>query len=347
MTSTNFATIAKPAVETMKVPPNLDNYERLRRTFRWESLASEFDGLDGGGLNIAYEAVDRHLDTQRRDKAAIIWEGKTGERETYTYLDIARLSNKWANVLKRLGVKKGDRVFVFLDRIPELYAAVFGALKVGAVIGPLFSAFGPDAVRDRLADSGAVLFLTSPELWRRVEHIRGDLAALREVVLVQHGQRTPSTATTLSWDELMSDAAEEFEIERTGFEDPAIMHYTSGTTGKPKGAVHVHQAVWGHYATGKYVLDIHASDIYWCTADPGWVTGTSYGMFAPFTNGVTSVIYEGGFSASKWYEIIERNRVTVWYTAPTAIRLLMKAGDQVASRHDLSSRATRCRLVSR
>ena len=337
MTSMNFATIAKPSLEAMSVPPNLDDYERLRRTFRWESLASELDGLDGGGLNIAYEAVDRHLDTQRRDKAAIIWEGKAGERETYTYMDVARLSNKWANVLKRLGVKKGDRVFVFLDRIPELYASVFGTLKVGAVIGPLFSAFGPDAVRDRLADSGAVLFLTSPELWRRVEHIRGDLPALREVVLVQHGERTPSTAATLSWDELMSEAAEEFEIERTGLEDPAIMHYTSGTTGKPKGAVHVHQAVWGHYATGKYVLDIHASDIYWCTADPGWVTGTSYGMFAPFTNGVTSVIYECGFSASKWYEIIERNRVTVWYTAPTAIRLLMKAGDQVASRHDLSS----------
>jgi acetyl-CoA synthetase len=160
---------------------------------------------------------------------------------------------------------------------------------------------------------------------------------MRHIVHVQHRQGTEGGDGILSWDDLMADASTEFQIEQTGLEDYAIMHYTSGTTGKPKGAAHVHQAVWGHYATGKYVLDLHPDDIYWCTADPGWVTGTSYGMFAPFTNGVTSVIYEGGFSASKWYEIIEKYRVTVWYTAPTAIRLLMKAGDQIPARYDLSS----------
>jgi len=332
-----YETISKPAAADMKVQPNLHDYETQGAAFEWEELAKELDGLPGGGLNIAYEAVDRHLKTARRTRPAILWEGKGGERETYTFEDIARLSNKWANVLRGLGVKKGDRVFVFLERVPELYAAVFGTLKVGAIVGPLFAAFGPDAVRDRLADSGAVVFLTSPDLWRRVQSIRRSLPELRHVIHVQHGRRVAASEGILSWDDLMDAASDEQNIERTGLEDAAIMHYTSGTTGKPKGAVHVHQAVWGHYATGKYVLDLHDDDVYWCTADPGWVTGTSYGMFAPFTNGVTSVIYEGGFSASKWYEVIQRYEVTVWYTAPTAIRLLMKAGDRIPARYDLSS----------
>ncbi len=332
-----YETITKPAADALRVRPNLYDYEAQRASFRWDELAKDLDGLAGGGLNIAYEALDRHVKQGRGAKAAILWAGKNGEQETYSYADLARTSDKWCNVLRGLGVRKGDRVFVFLDRVPELYAAVFGTLKAGAVIGPLFSAFGPDAVRDRLADSGAVVFLTSPDLWRRVEGIRRELPELRHVVHVQHGRRTEASEGILSWDDLMDAAADTTEIERTGLEDYAIMHYTSGTTGKPKGAAHVHQAVWGHYATGKYVLDLHPEDVYWCTADPGWVTGTSYGMCAPFTNGVTSVIYEGGFSASRWYEIIQRYRVTVWYSAPTAIRLLMKAGDQIPARYDLSS----------
>jgi len=332
-----FETISKPPIAEVRVRPNLYDYEAQRASFDWQELAKELDGLPGGGLNIAYEALDRHVAKGKGGKTAVLWEGKNGERETYTYEEMAKLSNKWCNVLRSLGVKKGDRVFVFLDRIPELYAAVFGTLKAGCVIGPLFSAFGPDAVKDRLADSGAVLLLTSPDLWRKVAQIRPDLPDLKHVVHVQHGKRVQAAEGILSWDDLMDAAPDAAEIERTGLEDYAIMHYTSGTTGKPKGAAHVHQAVWGHYATGKYVLDLHDDDVYWCTADPGWVTGTSYGMFAPFTNGVTSVIYEGGFSASKWYEIIQRYKVTVWYTAPTAIRLLMKAGDAVPKRYDLSS----------
>jgi acetyl-CoA synthetase len=332
-----YETVSKPAVEEFKVRPNLYDYEAQRASFKWEEVAKELDGLPGGGLSIAYEAVDRHVRKGHGAKVAILWEGKNGEQEQVTYDQLMRMSNKWANVLRKLGIQKGERVFVFLDRIPELYAMVFGTLKAGCIIGPLFSAFGPDAVKDRLEGSGAVLFLTSPELWRRVGQIRPELPALKYVVHVQHGKRTEASESIISWDDVMADASEDFEIERTGPEDYAIMHYTSGTTGKPKGAVHVHQAVWGHYATGKYVLDFHHDDIYWCTADPGWVTGTSYGMFAPFTNGVTSVIYEGGFSASKWYEVIQKYRVSVWYTAPTAIRLLMKAGERVAERYDFSS----------
>jgi acetyl-CoA synthetase len=332
-----FETIAKPAAAALPVTPNISDYEGQRASFKWDDVAKELDGLPGGGINIAYEAVDRHVAKGHGGKAAILWEGKTGEQETYTFEDLAKASNKWCSVLRSLGVKKGDRVFVFLDRIPELYAAVFGTLKAGCVIGPLFSAFGPEAVKDRMENAGAVLLLTSPDLWRKIASISGDLPALKHVVHVQHGARIQSSDGILSWDDLMDAASDESAIEQTGLEDPAIMHYTSGTTGKPKGAVHVHQAVWGHYATGKYVLDLHHEDIYWCTADPGWVTGTSYGMFAPFTNGVTSVIYEGGFSASKWYEIIQRYKVTVWYSAPTAIRLLMRAGDEIPKRYDLSS----------
>jgi acetyl-CoA synthetase len=332
-----FEIITKPDVTKLPVVPNITDYEAQRADFSWEALSKELDGLPGGGINVAYEALDRHVKTDRRTKPAMLWEGKNGEQETYTFEDLAKLSNKWTNVLRSLGIQKGDRVFVFLDRIPELYAAVFGTLKAGCIIGPLFSAFGPAAVKDRMENSGAVVLLTSPDLWRKIAHIRPELPALKHVIHVQHNARVEASEGILSFNDLMDAASDVAEIEPTGLEDRAIMHYTSGTTGKPKGAVHVHNAVWGYYATGKYVLDFHESDVYWCTADPGWVTGTSYGMFAPFTNGVTSVIYEGGFSPTKWYEIIQRYKVTVWYTAPTAIRLLMKAGDAIPKRYDLSS----------
>ena len=332
-----YATITKPPLDQFPVRPNLTDYEAMRKTFVYESVMGELDGLPGGGLNIAYEAVDRHVARGRGDRTMMIWEGKDGAVETYTFADMARLSNRFANVLRTLGVAKGERVFVFMDRVPELYAAVFGTLKAGCVIAPLFSAFGPDAARDRMADAGASVLVTAPEQRHKVNQFKAGLPALRHIIIASHGHHAPVEDGELAWDTLMGRASDAFEIERTGPEDPAVMHYTSGTTGKSKGAVHVHKAVLGHYATGKYVLDLHESDIYWCTADPGWVTGTSYGMFAPWTNGVTSLVYEGGFAASRWYQLIEKHRVTVWYTAPTAIRMLMKAGDHLANRHDLSS----------
>jgi acetyl-CoA synthetase len=332
-----YAAITKPPVDEFPVRPNLIDYEAMRRTFVYESVIEELDGLPGGGLNIAYEAVDRHVVHGRGDRVMMTWEGKDGRVETYTFADMARLSNRFANVLRSLGVAKGERVFVFMDRVPELYAAVFGTLKAGCVIAPLFSAFGPDAARDRMADAEAAVLVTTPEQRHKVNQCKGDVPSLRHIVMVSHGHHAPVEDGELAWDSLMERAPDAFEIERTDPEDPAVMHYTSGTTGKSKGAVHVHKAVLGHYATGKYVLDLHEDDIYWCTADPGWVTGTSYGMFAPWTNGVTSLVYEGGFAASRWYRLIEKHRVTVWYTAPTAIRMLMKAGDHVANRHDLSS----------
>ncbi|HWQ28994.1 MAG TPA: acetate--CoA ligase [Dehalococcoidia bacterium] len=332
-----YATITKPPVDQFRVRPNLTDYEAMRRTFVYESVIDELDGLPGGGLNIAYEAVDRHVAHGRGNRTMMIWEGKDGRVETYSFADMAKLSNRFANVLRSLGVSKGERVFVFMDRVPELYAAVFGTLKAGCVIAPLFSAFGPDAARDRMADAEASVLVTTPEQRHKVNQCKGDVPSLRHIIMVSHGHHAAVEDGELAWDSLMERAPDAFEIERTGPEDPAVMHYTSGTTGKSKGAVHVHKAVLGHYATGKYVLDLHEGDIYWCTADPGWVTGTSYGMFAPWTNGVTSLVYEGGFAASRWYQLIEKHRVTVWYTAPTAIRMLMKAGDHIANRYDLSS----------
>src|SRR3972149_6686665 len=224
----NYQPIVKPAPDRMPVRPNLIDYAAASAAFRWDDIRAELDGLPGGGLNTAHECIDRHLKTPRRDKTAMLWEGKDGRAETYTFAQMAGGSNKAANALRSLGVQKGDRVFVFLERVPELYLAVFGALKLGAVIGPLFSAFGPDAVRDRLADSGAKVLLTSPELWARVQELRAGLPELRHVVILdRHGGTLPEG--TVAWSEVFGGQPESFEIERTGPEDFAVMHYPSGT----------------------------------------------------------------------------------------------------------------------
>ena len=331
--------IAKPPVDQMDVRPNLADYEGMAGSFRWEDLYQELDWLPDGGLNAAYECIDRHALGSKRDKAAMIWEGRNGEQERYTFADLKAATDTFANVLRGLGVQKGDRVFLFMDRVPEQYIAVFGILKVGAIAGPLFSAFGPDPVRDRLADSGAVVLVTSPELRRRIAGVLPALPDLKHVIVVNKDGRDadPLTPGDLSYEALMADASPESDAPQTTMHDYSVMHYTSGTTGAPKGAVHRHLAIVQQYATGKWVLDLHDDDVYWCTADPGWVTGTSYGMFAPWSNGVTQLIYEGGFGASSWYDLVQRHKVTVWYTAPTAVRMLMRAGSEVPDRYDLSS----------
>ena len=335
----DYETVHKPDVSTMPVTPNLTDYEQFRAAFTWESIYSELDWLPGGGLNMAHECIDRHANGANANKTAMIWAGKNGEEETYTFADLKRLTNRFANLLRGLGVQPGDRVFLFMERVPELYVAVFGTLKAGAIAGPLFSAFGPDPVRDRLQDSGAKLLVTTSELRKRIAHILPDLPDLENVLIVNKLGRdeTPVAEGDLQYDDLMAAASDDFDIESTSMYDYSIMHYTSGTTGKPKGAVHRHLAIAQQYATGKWVLDIHPDDIYWCTADPGWVTGTSYGMLAPWSNGVTQIVYEGGYSASNWYQTIQKYGVTVWYTAPTSIRLLMKAGTAATKRYDLSS----------
>ncbi|MBM2824914.1 MAG: acetyl-coenzyme synthetase [Dehalococcoidales bacterium] len=333
----DYPKIIKGPPDSFAVKPNLFDYQKMRETFKWEDISSELDWFDSDHINIGHIAIDAHLKTNRRDKKALIWQSQKGDIEEYTFADLARLSNKFANVLvNEIGVRKGDRVFFFLERIPEIFIGILGTLKAGAVIGPLFSAFGPDAVKDRLSDSRAKVLVTSPSLKKKVAEIFPDLPHLEKLVVVNRENKAID-AGDLSYEAAMERASDKFATVRTGKEDYAIMHYTSGTTGKPKGAVHVHNAVIGHYATAKYVLDLHPDDIYWCTADPGWVTGTSYGMFGPWSNGITQVVYEGMFSARQWYRILEQRKVTVWYTAPTAIRMLMKAGDSLPGQFNFSS----------
>ncbi len=333
----DYPKITKQPFTQFHIKPHLQDYLKMRETFHWDQIPLELDWFDPKHINIAQAAIDSHLKTDRKSKKALIWESKRGEVEEYTFDELSRLSNRFANVLvQELGVRKGDRIFFFLERVPEIFIGILGALKAGGIIGPLFSAFGPDAVKDRLADSEAKVLITSPGLKRKIVEVFPELPALKNVVLVYRGE-TGEDSSVLSYHRLMAKAADSFDMVKTHKEDYAIMHYTSGTTGKPKGAVHAHEAVVGHYATAKYVLDLHAEDIYWCTADPGWVTGTSYGMFGPWANGITQVVYEGGFSAKAWYSFLERKKVTVWYTAPTAIRMLMKSGDELPRNYQFDS----------
>lgn len=321
---------------TFVKPPNLGDLDTERTNWSWERVWGELE-QPNGLVNLGYVCVDRHAQGPNADKLAMIWEGNDGTVENYTFAQFKAQSNKFANALTSIGVKKGDRIFFFADRIPELYFAIFGTLKRGAIAAPLFSAFGPDPVKERVERAEGSVIVTTPHLLPKVKQIKSLLPSLKQVIVIAHRAGASVAEGDLDYEKLMNGASEEFTIEPTGIEDWSIMHFTSGTTGLPKGAAHVHGAMVGHYATGKYVLDLHDDDIYWCTADPGWVTGTSYGMFAPWTNGVTNLIYEGGFSAKKWYSVIQKHHVTVWYSAPTAIRLLMKAGVDVAKRHDFSS----------
>ncbi|MGD8191758.1 acetate--CoA ligase [Brevibacillus ginsengisoli] len=322
-------------VEKIPVTPgqyNLENYESAYANFKWEDVEQQFSWYETGKVNIAYEAIDRHLLTDRKEKTALIYSDTTRE-EAYTFSQLSQLSNQFGNVLRKLGIHKGDRVFVFMPRTPELYVSVLGTLKIGAIVGPLFEAFMEAAVRDRLEDSEAVAIVTTPSLLSRVP--LKDLPALKHVILV--GAQGELPEGQYSFQSLMSEASDELEIEWVNREDGMILHYTSGSTGKPKGVLHVHNAMIQHYQTGKWVLDLQDNDIFWCTADPGWVTGTSYGIFGPWLNGATSVIRGGRFTPEDWYSTIEKYRVSVWYSAPTAFRMLMGAGDDVVKRFDLSS----------
>ncbi|HYM80529.1 MAG TPA: AMP-binding protein, partial [Candidatus Limnocylindria bacterium] len=312
---------------------NLADYESTYRSYDWKEAEKSFDWHRTGKINMAHECIDRWALGDRRAKRALIY--SDGEQvKTYTFEDLMRLSNRFANALVRMGVQRGDRVFVFLPRVPETYIGILGTLKVGAMPSPLFEAFMTDAVRDRMKDAGAVALLTNRHLLERVPE--NDLPDLRHVVLV--GDRGDLAGDRYHvFDEEIETASDRFEPAWLEREDPLILHYTSGSTGKPKGALHVQNAMIGHYMTGRWILDLRDDDIYWCTADPGWVTGTSYGIFAPWLNGATNVIRGGRFDPDAWYSTIEQLKVTVWYSAPTAFRMLMAAGEQVAAKYDLSS----------
>ncbi|HEU4950903.1 MAG TPA: acetate--CoA ligase [Holophagaceae bacterium] len=306
-----------------KVSPWMRDYGEARLSFHWELARAEL----GGVVNMAQAVVDRHADGGLRDKVALRFLGDAGARDL-TYGGLQALTGRFANALDQLGVRPGDRVFTLLGRCPELYAAVLGALKHRCIACPLFAAFGPEPVRARLGIGGGRVLVTTPELYRRkVAPIRAQLPQLEFVLLAGEAEAGPGT---FALEALLRAASPDYAVRPTDPEEPALLHFTSGTTGTPKGALHVHEALVAHHATGKLALDLHADDLYWCTADPGWVTGTSYGILAPLSHGVTSLVDEGEFDAGRWLGILSDQRVSVWYTAPTAVRMLMKAGAAMA-----------------
>ena len=334
MNSMPLQTIVKTG-RKLSETPNLDDYKKVCADFSWTKARNELDGLpDGKGLNIAYEAVDRHTSGPLSNHVAIRWLGKSGETRDYTFADLRNLSNRFANVLQRLGVTRGERVYVLAGRIPELYITALGALKNRSVFCPLFSAFGPEPIRSRMTIGQAKVLVTTASLYeRKVAALRETLPNLKHIILI--GADRTHLEGTMDFQRLMDESSDDFAIGPTDPEDIALLHFTSGTTGTPKGAVHVHEAVVAHHITGKLALDLHPDDVFWCTADPGWVTGTSYGIIDPLTNGVTCIIDEGDFDAERWYRILQEQRVSVWYTAPTAIRMMMKAGANLARKYDL------------
>ncbi len=321
--------IRKPA--SFALPPHLADRDAICRTFSWAEARRHLAGLPGGGLNIAAEAVDRYANGARRDHAAIVWLGADGGRLVLTYGDLQRLANRFANALTALGVARGERLFILAPRIPALYVAALGALKAGVVVSPLFSAFGPEPIATRMNLGGGRVLVTTAALYaRKVAPVREQIPTLAHVLLADcaAGDELPSAGHDL--DALLREASDEFVTVATQPDELALLHFTSGTTGKPKGAMHVHEAVVAHWATGMYALDLHPEDVFWCTADPGWVTGMSYGIIAPLVHGVTMIVDEAEFDPLRWYRILQDERVSVWYTAPTAIRMLMKAGSELA-----------------
>ncbi len=331
--------IIKKSKKDLLLTPNLKNWSQAYKTFSWNKAKKELEFFKGGKLNAAYNAVDRHLGTWRKNKVALYWEDADGTTQQYTFAQIAYLSNKFANVLKKLGVQKNDRVFIFLPRIPELYISFLGILKTGAIAGTLFQAFGPEGLLDRLSNSEAKIIITTPQLKSRIYQIKKQLKKLEKIIIV-NGR--PTKPGEVDFEKEMNLASEEFKISPTKPNDRAFMLYTSGTTGKPKGVIHNHLAILQQHMTAKWVLDIHDEDILWCTADPGWVTGIAYTILGIWSAGASEVIYNGRFNPEKWYEILEKYKVSIWYTAPTALRMLMKAGERLPRKYNLKE----LRLIS-
>jgi acetyl-CoA synthetase len=308
----------------------------------------------GGTLNASVNCLDRHVRTARRNKAALIWEGEPGDRRTFTYFDLYREVCSFANVLRSLGVGRGDRVALYLPLVPELAVAMLACARIGAVHSVVFGGFSAESLRDRINDAQAVALVTADGGYRRgrpvplkqtADEALQDTPSIRHVVVVRRGQGVPEPEMQAGRDrwyhELMESASHVCPPEEMGSEDMLYILYTSGTTGKPKGIVHTTGGyLVATYATTKWVFDLRDDDVYWCTADIGWVTGHSYLVYGPLANGATAVMYEGAPDwpeKDRFWRIVERYGVTILYTAPTAIRAFMRWGTEWPARRDLSS----------
>lgn len=318
------------------VAPNMPDWARARREFSWAAARRRLDGLPAGrGLNIAHEAVDRHVNAGRGGRVALRCINAGGLRRDITFAALKRSTNQFAAALEGLGTGPGDRVCVILGRTPELFTAALGALKARAVFAPLSAAYGPEPLAARIAIAEPRVIVTTQSLWRRKLAAVGSRLGNARVVIVRD-EAPPAPHGLLGWHDVLKAAPATYRIGPTAPDDPALLHFTSGTTGAPKGALHVHDAVVGHHVTGLLALDLHADDVFWCTADPGGMVGTAYGIVAPLVCGVTSVVDEREFDADRWIRLVADEKVSVWYTTPTAIRRLMKLGVDVARSHDTS-----------
>jgi len=315
---------------------NIGSYEERLQDFSWDLAREVLQWQEDDLLNIGHICSDRVCLRGKADKTALIWESFSGEKKSYTFDDVRLLSNGYARFLQEQGVVPGDRVCLFMDKIPALYIAFLGVLKMGAVAQPLFSAFGDDSLEVRLAGAGTAAILTTAKHVKKVRKIRERLPHLQHVILVD-GNPARIKEGEVFFNAEDASPVQEFTCHRTGPESPSVLHYTSGTTGQPKGAQHVHDSVWGQALTAHWVLDLRDDDVYWCTADPGWVTGTSYGIIGPWALGITQCVLDAGFTSARWYRFIQDNKVTVWYSAPTAIRSLMRDGTSLVRQFDLSS----------
>ena len=331
--------IVKKDPAKLRLKPNLQGFEQLRKTFKWSDADKMIDWFPGGKVNAAYNAVDRHANGKRKNKVALIYDDGEGNSQKFTFQQLYELTNKFANIMKKLGIKRQDRVFFFLQRSPELYAGFLGAIKYGAIASPMFPAFGPDAIRDRLLDSGAVCLVTDSELKKRFYEVKSQLPELKHTIIV--GKDV--AAGELSWEKEMAAASDKFDCAQMDPEEFMYLLYTSGSTGKPKGVVHAHKGIVQAHLTTNWVLDVHEEDVYWCGADLGWVTGVVYGVLGPWSNGTTQVGLGGRFDPDRWYTTIQNYKISIWYTAPTAVRMLMAKGDDIPRKYDLSSlRALYC-----
>jgi acetyl-CoA synthetase len=314
---------------------NIGSYEESYKNFTWPAAEAEIY-RDVRSRNIGYLCSDRICERGLGKKIALYWEGFTGEEKKFTYDDIRIYSNIFAQLLQNAGVKPGERVCIFMDRIPELFISFLGILKLGAIAQPLFSAFGEEALFTRLDDAKTRAIFTTRKHLGKVRRIKEQLPELTKIIVVD-AEDKPLEKNEIPFAMEKAAKVDKFEPYAVNSETPSVLHYTSGTTGKPKGALHVHGSIVAQYITTKWVLDLEDQDIYWCTADPGWVTGTSYGIIGPWSCGVTQVVLDAGFGVEKWYAFIQKYRVTVWYSAPTAIRLLMKEGTDKVRKYDMST----------